>query len=282
MLQKSYVGIKPSKTIAENAVLSSNSLIVLVSPNVAEAEKTIGEAISQRKTLLVIGNCWVHYLGRASSKLEPGERILMIKEDGSLLVHRSVGYEAVNWQPPGCIFHVQAKDRNLEIRAVRQKPRESVKVFFDQIHLISALSLTDSAEFSLYASEDDMHKAILLKPSLLEEGFMPISYEKKVEPGFVDVYGVDKNGRLVVVEVKRRTAGKEAALQLAKYIDAIKVKANREIRGILAAPNIAKDVQRLLTTLGLEFKALDPKKCTEVLKKAETRKLETFFKKRLS
>ena len=282
MLQKSYVGIKPSKTIAENAVLSSNSLIVLVSPNVAEAEKTIGEAISQRKTLLVIGNCWVHYLGRASSKLEPGERILMIKEDGSLLVHRSVGYEAVNWQPPGCIFHVQAKDGNLEIRAVRQKPRESVKVFFDQIHLISALSLTDSAEFSLYASEDDMHKAILLTPSLLEEGFMPISYEKKVEPGFVDVYGVDKNGRLVVVEVKRRTAGKEAALQLAKYVDAIKVKANREIRGILAAPNIAKDVQRLLTTLGLEFKALDPKKCTEVLKKAETRKLETFFKERLS
>ena len=263
-------------------MLSSNSLIVLVSPNVEEAEKTIGEAISQRKTLLVIGNCWVHYLGRASSKLEPGERILMIKEDGSLLVHRSVGYEAVNWQPPGCIFHVQAKDRNLEIRAVRQKPRESVKVLFDQIHLISALSLTDSAEFSLYASEDDMHKAILLTPSLLEEGFMPISYEKKVEPGFVDVYGVDKNGRLVVVEVKRRTAGKEAALQLAKYVDAIKVKANREIRGILAAPNIAKDVQRLLTTLGLEFKALDPKKCTEVLKKAETRKLETFFKERLS
>jgi hypothetical protein len=93
---------------------------------------------------------------------------------------------------------------------------------------------------------------------------------------------VDKNGRLVVVEVKRRTAGKEAALQLAKYVDAIKVKANREIRGILAAPNVAKDVQRLLTTLGLEFKALDPKKCTEVLRKAETGKLETFFKEKPS
>jgi hypothetical protein len=257
---------------------SPKSLIVLVSPNVTEAENTVREAVSQRKMLLVIGNCWVHYLGRARSKLEPGERILMIKEDGSLLVHRSVGYEAVNWQPPGCIFHVQVKDGNLEIRAVRQKPPESVKVFFDQIHLISALSLMDSGEFSLYASEDDMHKAILLKPSLLEEGFKPISYEKKVEPGFVDVYGVDKNGKLVVVEVKRRTAGKEAALQLAKYIDAIKVKANREIRGILAAPNVARDVQRLLTTLGLEFKALDPKKCTEVLKKTETKKLETFFK----
>jgi hypothetical protein len=277
MLQKSYVGIKPSKTIAENAVLSSDSLTVLVSPTVAEAEKTIGEAIFQRKTLLVIGNCWVHYLGRARSKLEPGERILMIKEDGSLLVHRSVGYEAVNWQPPGCIFHVQVKERNLEIRAVRQKPPESVKVFFDQIHLISALSLRDSGEFSLYASEEDVQKAILLEPSLLESGFKPISYEKKVEPGFVDVYGVDKNGKLVVVEIKRKTAGKEAALQLAKYIDAVKGKANREVRGILVAPNIAKDVQRLLTTLGLEFKPLDPKKCAETLRRSETKKLAEFF-----
>jgi RecB family endonuclease NucS len=123
-----------------------------------------------------------------------------------------------------------------------------------------------------------MHKAILVKPSLLEEGFKPISYEKKVEPGFVDVYGVDKDGRLVVVEVKRKTAGKEAVLQLAKYIDAIKSKADRELRGVLVAPSLGKDVQRLLVTLGLEFKALDPKKCAMVLKKAESMKLEAFFK----
>ena len=85
------------------------------------------------------------------------------------------------------------------------------------------------------------------------------------------------NGKLVVVEVKRKTAGKEAALQLAKYIDAIKTKTNRELRGVLAAPSLGKDVQRLLVTLGLEFRALDPKKCAEVLKKAENTKLETFF-----
>jgi RecB family endonuclease NucS len=248
-----------------------------VNPNVAEAEKAVKEAVSQRKTLLVIGNCWVHYLGRAKSKLEPGERILIIKEDGSLLVHRSVGYEPVNWQPPGCIFQIQAKDNILEIRAVRRKPAESVKVFFDKIFMISALSLVDSGEFSLYASEEDMQKAILLEPSLLEDGFKPISYEKKVEPGFVDVYGMDKNGKLVVVEIKRKTAGKEATLQLAKYIDAVKGKANREVRGILVAPNIAKDVQRLLATLGLEFKSLDPRKCADILKRSEARKLEAFF-----
>jgi len=258
-------------------VSNSKPLTVSVSPNMNEAEKIVKEAISKRKTLLVIGNCWVYYFGRASSKLEPGERILMVKEDGSLLVHRSVGYEPVNWQPPGCVFHTQVKGSILEIHAVRRKPPESVKVFFDRILMVSALSLTDSGEFALYASEEDMHKALLLEPSLLEEGFTPISYEKKVEPGFVDFYGFDKNGRFVVVEIKRKTAGKEAALQLARYIEAIKSRTNREVRGILVAPNIARDVQRLLETLKLEFKPLNPKKCTEILKKVETKRLETFF-----
>ena len=262
--------------MAEN-LSASKQPTVLISPNMAEAGEIVKEALSQRKTIIMVGNCWVHYLGRARSELEPGERILIIKEDGSLLVHRSVGNEPINWQPPGCIFHAQVKDGILEIHAVRRKPPESVRVFFDKIQLVSAMTLADSGEFSLYASEEDMHKAILLEPSLLEEGFKPISYEKKVEPGFVDVYGEDKDGRFVVVEIKRKTAGKEAVFQLAKYIEAVKSRTNREVRGILVAPNIAKDVQRLLETLGLEFKALDPKKCAEILKRAETKRLETFF-----
>jgi RecB family endonuclease NucS len=266
------------KLLAETKLQEPNKLTVLVNPKLKEAKSIIEKAFAQRKTLIVAGRCQVHYMGRAKSTLEPGERMLIIKEDGSLLVHRPVGYEPVNWQPPGSVFHVQTKDDALEIHAVRQKPRESVRVTFNEVFMVSSLSLVDSGEFLLYASEDDMHRAILLKPSLLEEGFKPISYEKKVEPGFVDIYGVDKNGKLVVVEIKRKTAGKDAALQLAKYIASIKSKANRELRGILVAPSLGKDVQRLLTTLGLEFKALDPRKCAEVLKKAETKKLETFFK----
>ena len=244
-----------------------------------EAAAAIEKALAQRNTLIVAGNCKVNYSGRAKSTLEPGERILIVKKDGSLLVHRPIGYEPVNWQPSGSVFHVQTKAESIEVRAVRQKPRENVRVIFYEIFMVSALNLTDSGEFSLHASEKEMHQAILMKPSLLEEGFRPISYEKKVEPGFVDVYGVDKNGNLVIVEVKRKTAGKEAVFQLAKYIDSVKGKADRELRGVLVAPSLGKDVQRLLVTLGLEFKALDPKKCAKVLKKKQNVKLETFLKK---
>ena len=258
----------------------TNKLSILTEPTLTEAAKLIEKAFAQRRTLIIAGTCNVHYVGRASSTLEPGERILIIKADGSLLVHRPVGYEPVNWQPSGSIFHVKAGESSLEVHAVRQKPRENVKVTFSNVLVVSALSLNDSGEFLLYASEEDMHRAILLKPALLEEGFKPISYEKKVEPGFVDIYGEDKDGKLVVIEVKRKTAGKEAVLQLARYIDAIKEKANRELRGVLVAPSLGKDVQRLLVTMGLEFKALDPKKCAEVLKKAENSRLEAFFKEK--
>ncbi|MCX8150358.1 MAG: endonuclease NucS [Candidatus Bathyarchaeota archaeon] len=254
-----------------------DKIVVLKNPTLTEAKEIIEKALIQKRTLIAVGKCHVHYSGRARSTLEAGERLLIVKEDGALLVHRPVGYEPVNWQPAGTVFHVRTKDNELEVHGVRQKPRENVQVNFTEIYMVSALWLSDSGEFLLHATEDDMHRAILLKPDLLEEGFRPISWEKKVDPGFVDIYGEDKDGKLVVVEVKRKAATKEAALQLAKYIEPIKAKINRELRGVLVAPSLGKDAQRILLTLGLEFKKLDPKKCAEVLKKQKNAKLEKFF-----
>lgn len=256
----------------------SKSMNVLVRPNIRDAETAISEGILSKMVVLVAGRCRVQYVGRAKSNLEPGERILIIKADGSLLVHRSVGYEPVNWMPGGDVFYnVQAKEQTLQVRAQRKKPAETVNVMFDEIQLVVSLLLSDVGEFSLYASEEDMQRAILLKPDLLEEGFRPISYEKKVAPGFVDVYGEDKDGKFVVVEIKRKTAGKEAAMQLARYIEAVRGRTNREVRGILVAPGTGKDVLRTLAVLGLEYKHLDPRRCAETLTRVRTKKLADFL-----
>lgn len=256
---------------------SREPVLVAQNPAVEKAVLMVRDAFSKQKAVLMVGNCWVDYRGRASSKLESGERIVTFKEDGSLLVHRPVGYEPVNWQPSGCVFHVSVVDKAVQIRAVRRKPSESVRIVFDKVYLLCVLSLVDRGGFALFASEEDMQRAILMEPLLVEPGFKPISYEKKVEPGFVDVYGVDEAGRFVVVEIKRKTAGKEAALQLAKYVNAVRGVVNREVRGILAAPGLGKGVQRLLVSLRLDFKVLDPEKCAEVLSKPETRRLHEFF-----
>ncbi len=259
-------------------VVNRKPLATLENPTCDEAASFIAEALSKHMGLIVIGNCCVEYKGRANSELEPGERIVILKEDGSVLVHRPTGYEPVNWQPPGSILHIHTTCGVLQVRAVRRKPPETIKLHFECIYLLSAFSLVDNGEFSLHASEEDMQKAILFEPEIVEQGLKLITYEKKVEPGFVDLYGIDNDGKLVVIEIKRKTAGHPAILQLAKYVDSIKASANREVRGILVAPSIAKGVQRLLATLKLDYKLLDPKKCAKILKKPETKRLEEFFK----
>jgi len=281
-VQKPYLKSMSSKGVGQKSVSAAHRepLTALLNPSVEKAVALVRDAFSERKGLLVVGNCWVDYRGRASSKLESGERIVIFKEDGSVLVHRPSGYEPVNWQPPGCIFHVSAVNDTLQVKAVRRKPSESVKVLFDRVYLLSILNLVDSGGFALHASEEDMQRAVLLMPSLIEDGLKPVSCEKKVEPGFVDVYGEDKTGRMVIIEIKRKTASREAAFQLAKYVKAVRAVVNKKVRGVLAAPSLGKGVQRLLTTLELEFKPLDPRKCAEVLNKPETKRLAEFFEER--
>lgn len=250
--------------------------IVLNKPRIDSAYYAVKSGISKRRTVLIVGNCRVDYDGRASSKLEPGERIVLFKPDGSALVHRPRDYAPVNWQPPGSLFRTRMDDELLRIRIFRRRENEVLEVSFDEVLLVAILDLKDSGEFYLFASEEDMQRAILIEPSLLEDGFRPITAERPVEPGFIDILGVDKDNVLTVVEIKRKAATKEAVLQLKKYMDVFRIDSERSVRGILVAPELSRGAQRMLASLGLEFKALSPQKCAEVLKKTE-KPITDFF-----
>jgi len=75
--------------------------LILERPSLDEAYEAVKNGIAQRRMLLIVGSCTVDYVGRASSKLSQGERLLIIKPDGSTLIHRPRDYAPVNWQPPG-------------------------------------------------------------------------------------------------------------------------------------------------------------------------------------
>src|SRR5258705_8820503 len=52
---------------------------------------------------LVIARCSVDYAGRLSARLAPATRLIMIKADGSVLVHSDGGsYKPLNWMSPPC------------------------------------------------------------------------------------------------------------------------------------------------------------------------------------
>ena len=250
---------------------------ILPSPTLGEAEKSIKTGISRHRTVIIVGECSVDYDGRASSKLESGERIVIIKPDGSALVHRPKLYSPVNWQPSGSIFSTKLLDSGLVLRVFRRKENESMVITFTSLQMVSVLDLVDNGEFNLYASEKDMQEAILFKPDILEKDFRPMTKEMAVDPGFIDIIGYDICNTLTVVEIKRVKASKDAVEQLKKYMDVIDMDANRKVRAILVAPEIADNAKELLEEYGYEFKSLTPKFCSEILKQKKGTSLTAFF-----
>jgi endonuclease len=250
---------------------------ILQTPSLKEAVEVIKQGISRHHTVIIAGKCTVDYDGRASSKLEAGERLVIFKPDGSALVHRPKDYSPVNWQPSGSIFHTKLVQDGLVIRVFRRKEKESMVIAFTEIQMVSVMDLKDNGEFTLYASEKEMQEAILYKPDLLESGFRPMTKEMAVDPGFIDIIGYDATGTLTVVEIKRVKANKKAVEQLKKYMDVIDLDENRLVRAILVAPDITGDALELLLELGYEFKALTPQNCSEVLKQKKGKPLTAFF-----
>lgn len=252
--------------------------LTLQNPSLEEAARVIKSGISRHRVVIIAGNCFVDYEGRASSTLSDGERLIIFKPDGSALVHRPRDYSPVNWQPSGSIFKTKLVEDGLVVRVFRRKERESMVITLHEIQLVSVLELIDGGFFTLYATEKEMQEAILYKPDLLEVGFRPMSKEMSVDPGFIDIIGYDVNGTLTVVEIKRVKANKKAVEQLNKYMNVIDLDKNRSVRAILVAPDITNNAKDLLEELNYEYKQLTPQECSEVLKQKRGMPLTAFFK----
>lgn len=212
-------------------------------------------------------SCSISYSGRTGSDLAEGDRLVILKEDGCVLVHRRTNYQPVNWQPPGCVFQTQISESKLIVKAIRPSPLETLTLRIDRIDFLGTLQLDDSAKFQLHSSEEEMQKAILAEPSLVEPGLQIVDFEKKVVPGFVDVYAIDSQGNTVVIEIKKDSAGSSAVKQLAEYLKYIQAPAGRKLRPIIVAPSLAKGVLPMVKKMGFEFRRLTLQKSLETLQR---------------
>ena len=215
----------------------------------------------------IVANCTVSYSGRTGSDMGEGERLVILKGDGCVLVHRSRDYQPVNWQPSGCVFKTRIEDGRLIVKAVRPSPLETLNIEIDRIDFLSAFRLRDEAEFILHSSEEEMQKAILAEPDLIEQGLRVIDFEKKVAPGFVDVYGIDSQGNTVVIEIKKDPAGAAAVKQLVEYLKYLSPAEGKKLRPIIVAPSLAKGVLPMVEKMKIEFKPLTLQKSLETLQK---------------
>jgi RecB family endonuclease NucS len=104
-----------------------------------------------------------------------------------------------------------------------------------ELYLAAAGRLIDEEELMLHASEEEMRRAVGLKPSLVEPGLKLHDEERRLQlasgEGSADLVGEDVEGNLAVLELKRRRVDEEAVVQLKRYVDSLKARTPRRVRG---------------------------------------------------
>jgi len=234
-----------------NKPTADDTLVFIEKHHKSKADKTF---------LMLIGNCMIDYKGRARSFLDWGDRVIMIKQDGAVLVHQPIMREPVNWQPSGAKTSFKVQKDQLILRSNHNKPPEKMKITFRNIQIVTVSTLKDKAKLVISGMEVDVVNEIVSNPNIVEEGLRISKREKHVKSGMIDIYCYDKNHTPVIIEVKRSLANISAVQQLRMYVSDVKKDIDEaNVRGILCAPKIPDMVKKLLADYGLEWQEVERK-----------------------
>lgn len=250
---------------------------VLENPNFEDAFGLIEEGLKKKAMINLFCCCKVSYEGRALSQLAYGERNILIKPDGSFLIHQERKVEPVNWQPPKSKTRTYIIDDCLILESYRRSPKERLEVTIKKTNVCSYRVVEDYEELEMAGYEKDMGDMIMENPHLIEEGFKPTSREYNTKHGFIDILGKDTDGNLMVLELKSRKAGISAVKQIRRYLTDFEDCENtyfkdtglkkKTVRGLLVAPSIQEDAKELLEEEGIEFVSVEPPKELKIDKK---------------
>jgi len=247
-----------------------------VEPDFETAKNVLEHALKRSELITIYCECEVKYEGRAYSKLERGERVVTIKQDNTLLVHKPTGRNPVNWIKEGASIKLSI-DESLTITAESINPREHMEVIITKINVLVSGELSDEEEVSIVGSEADMARMIYEKPHLISTDFRPVNLEEQTKYGFIDVMGHNGKGTLVIVECKRVTAGLNAVQQLRRYVEKIKsAKGVDKVIGYIAAPGITKNAETMLRDWGYKLARVDPP-MRNIVDKSRQKRLKEYL-----
>lgn len=221
--------------------------------------------------VLIVGEMSIEYTGRASSYAPSAYRLLIVKPDGTLLVHESTRVDPLNWQPPRSSVYFECTENKLKVKSVREDPREEVVIEFSGIDFIKMCSLA-STKLAVIGRESDIVKVILMNPSVIEDDAVPIGSDIPTAYGKIDIL-LRKDDKIIVVEVKNEKAGVPAVVQLKRYVE-FYVNQGQKVEGVLVAPDITRDALALLNREGYKFIDFNTLKNRCSVRKT----LEKFFK----
>ncbi|TML57549.1 MAG: endonuclease NucS [Actinobacteria bacterium] len=205
---------------------------------------------------LVVARCEVTYSGRLSAFLPESTRLLMLKADGSVLVHADAGgYKPLNWMTPPTVLEEEPGRLVIRKRAGKNEDRLEIRiaeVLSDVQH-----DMGEAAGLEKDGVERDLQEALAERPDEVEEGLRLVRREWSTEVGPVDLMCRDGDDGWVAVEIKR-VGTIEAVEQLSRYLDFIRLDpAKGECRGILAAQTLKPQAVTLAESRDLRCVEVD-------------------------
>jgi endonuclease len=207
---------------------------------------------------LVVARCQVDYAGRLTAHLPMAHRVLMIKADGSVLVHSDGGsYKPLNWMSPPCSVREAVNEDDQVEWVVTGKDGDTLRILIEDIQHDSSHELGVDPGLQKDGVEKHLQELLAQHPATLADGLTLVRREYPTAIGPVDLMCRDAVGASVAVEIKRR-GEIDGVEQLTRYLELL----NRDpllapVRGIFAAQEIKPQARVLATDRGIACTVVD-------------------------
>jgi len=195
----------------------------------------------------------VDYSGRLTAHLPMAPRLLMVKADGSVLIHADGGsYKPLNWMSPPCKLTEEEG-----VWSVTNKSGEELRITIEEVHSDTSYELGTDPGLIKDGVEAHLQELLAEHVQTFGEGWTLVRREYPTAIGPVDLLCRDAHGKHVAVEIKRR-GEIDGVEQLTRYVELL----NRDpmlapVRGIFAAQLIKPQAKVLATDRGLECLTVD-------------------------
>ncbi|GAA1802331.1 endonuclease NucS [Nostocoides veronense] len=214
---------------------------------------------------VVIAQCSVDYVGRLTAHLPLATRLLMVKADGSVLIHSDGGsYKPLNWMSPPCSMAETAPDETEAAEGVglvwvvrHTKSDDHLRIRLYEVLSDSSFDL--GVDPGLVKDGVEAHLQALLAEHIhtLGDGYQLVRREYMTAIGPVDILAKDASGVTVAVEIKRR-GEIDGVEQLTRYLELM----NRDphlapVTGVFAAQQIKPQARTLAEDRGIRCVVLD-------------------------
>jgi endonuclease len=204
---------------------------------------------------LIVARCSVEYSGRLSARLPEALRLLILKADGSVLVHADAGgYKPLNWMTPPTV--VEEDSERIVVRKVKGDDRLEIvlaEVLSDVTHAMDF----DADRLEKDGVEADLQEALAAAPGWCGEGFRLVRREWPTDIGPVDLMCRNAEDAWIAVEIKR-IGTIDAVEQLSRYLERIRRDpALATCRGVLAAQLVKPQARVLAEARGLDWVEVD-------------------------